>query len=511
MLYTALEILGWIIAAFVLGLLLMWLLMRGRTASGVSSREWEIAQAKLKQAEDDRRSFENQRVQLNADLDARTRQVTELESDVRSLEVKAQSLGLDVAETVKIDMPYVEAPHIDVPYVDAPRIDMPGVDAPDVDLGALPMPDLEIPSVEAPQIPDLNVPSVEAPQIADLDIPSVEAPQIADLDIPSVEAPIINTPDVAAPSVSVQALGAVSGNDDSSAAEIDDLVARLAATQQEAARVSDLEARIEELTQANADAAANSASTKRIAELESEVEQLRGRLDQASAVEGRLADLEVEAGRVAGLEAQLESLRAERNAAMEQAAGDASSGSLADLQRELDDARTGSANELAALQQQVAELQADAQRVHEIEAELESARRAATEHDQLLAAARRLADERQHDLDTSRGEIEGAREELDEAQARAAALEAELTGYRTEELSSTPCRKPPSSSTKRLPASRQATARLNSWLALASSKQNSPKPRPRTKACPPLSPRCCYCGLTPADLLISRPRPPSCE
>ncbi|MDG1088271.1 MAG: hypothetical protein P8P20_11070, partial [Acidimicrobiales bacterium] len=89
MLYTALEIIGWLIAAFVLGLLLMWLLTRGR--SPVSPHEWDVAQRELKQAEADRTSFNKQQVQLTADLDARTRQVGELETAMRALEVQVEA------------------------------------------------------------------------------------------------------------------------------------------------------------------------------------------------------------------------------------------------------------------------------------------------------------------------------------------------------------------------------------------------------------------------------------
>ena len=244
MFYIALEIIGWLALVFALGLLLMWLLMRGSAV--VSSHDWETAQKQLTQAELDRSSFNNQQLRLTADLDARTSQVGDLEAALRSLEVQTGSAALDVhaANSVAADVSGGTAS---------------GNSA----------------SVRA------NAPApsgIVLPRLAEL---QVDASFVAgDADMGTTPA--------------------------SKSAAVEDLLALLAATQQEAARVSDLEARIEDLTTVGAGASAGvSVSSARIIELESEVGQLRGRVDQTIVVEGRLADLEVEAGRVAGLEAQL--------------------------------------------------------------------------------------------------------------------------------------------------------------------------------------------------------------
>ena len=310
MFYIALEIIGWLALVFALGLLLMWLLMRGSAV--VSSHDWETAQKQLTQAELDRSSFNNQQLRLTADLDARTSQVGDLEAALRSLEVQTGSAALDVHAANSV--------------------------AADVSGGAA---SGNSASVRA------NAPApsgIVLPRLAELQV---------DASFVTGDADMGTTPA-------------------SKSAAVEDLLALLAATQQEAARVSDLEARIEDLTTVGAGASAGvSVSSARIIELESEVGQLRGRVDQTIVVEGRLADLEVEAGRVAGLEAQLEALRAERYAQLEEESPVGESGeSLAELERELETARTESATELKALQQRVDDLHADAERVHEVEARL---------------------------------------------------------------------------------------------------------------------------------------------
>ncbi len=511
MLYTAFEIVGWLLFAFLLGLLLGLLLRGGRSI--VTKREWEIAQAQLKQADVDRASFANERLQLTADLDARTRQVTELETSKRSLETQARQAQARAAELedAKVAAEAAARPEVaETVRIDASKIQLPIL----VDLEPGASIEAAIAEDPAPNTPKTS----EQAGHHDADFADDE---IDPDDLASVEVSGLVDADAIGPSASTSA-------------QVEDLLARLAATQQEADRVSALEARIEELTLASVDAEATATadSSNRISELEAEVGELRGRLNQASAVEGRLADLEVEAGRVAGLEAQLDSLRAERDAQLEaQSPVDEVGATLRELERELELARIESANELLSLQQRVADLQADAERVHEIEAELEdaraaaaereeqleTARRAAIHQEQLLQAARRLADEHQHDLQVARGEAAGFRAQLDAANARAAELEAELEQLQDDgrphltpaEPISNGCRPRPHSSIRPLPTSMPEPVPSSCWGASTSSNASSPMPSRTTNNPPPSSPRCSRCGPTRIALPISKPKQPN--
>ena len=144
---------------------------------------------------------------------------------------------------------------------------------------------------------------------------------------------------------------------------------------------------------------------------------------------------------MAGLEAQLEALRAERATTPEPAEVAGASGrTVAELEQELQQARTDREEELGSLQARVTELQAVADRVHEIDAELQGARAAtaereeqletarqnAIEQQQLLETARQVAEQHEHDLGLVRTEAQGFSEQLRLANERVELVQAEL-------------------------------------------------------------------------------------
>ena len=173
-------------------------------------------------------------------------------------------------------------------------------------------------------------------------------------------------------------------------------------------------------------------SAARITELEDEVSDLRSRLGSSGAVERRLADLEVEAGRVAGLEAQLDALRAERDALATGGGVAPGSPTVEALERDLEIARAESTAEITALRSRIAELQADTDRVADLEAEL-SATRAHYEASMRAAVQGRDGDsapdtapfgEVDADVDQALAMLQG---DLAAAQTRISELEAQLS------------------------------------------------------------------------------------
>ncbi len=439
--YLAQQILLWLALVFVAGLAAGWMIWRwGRRT--VDQNEFQHDAEHMRRIEAERAELEIDRQRLAADLDERTRRIAELESaSVRTHRTDTEN-SADNSDLFASGGAHLFAASADT--------DMQASEVTDaLSLSDLPPPPMPI------------APPIKVPTAGD------------DLGVV----------DVANPGVPTFSFSDGTGFEEDS---IDDLRTRLAAAEQEAARVADLEARIEEMRTGpgpNALHAPDSTQSARVADLETEVADLRRRLNLTSPLESRLADLEVEAGRVAGLEAQLEALRLEHATLIESSnvsaiSVDASSSSdtdlglvvdnrdsdasielvddsaqrIADAERELEQVRAEADREMAQLRSQVAELQADAARVADLDVGAEAASvdttiqaaaaqidvadggLSAADADELRSEIARLRvdAERLSGLEAEAVELRELAGRLPEIERRASELEATLAEVRTE-------------------------------------------------------------------------------